>query len=87
MPDPILPLWFKQRQARLEPAGENSYKVVAPQAPEASIGIRPAENGRWSAFLRTTADGADSQATAPEFENPGAAWEAAFEFYRQQIIY
>jgi hypothetical protein len=87
MPDPILPFWFKQRQAKLEPAGDNRYKVVAPQAAEAFIGIRQADKGRWSAFLRTAADGADVLATEPEFQQPGPAWEAAFELYRQHIIY
>jgi hypothetical protein len=86
MPDPILPFWFKQRQAKLEPAGENTYKVVAPQAPETFIGIRQAE-ARWSAFLRTAVAGPDVLLTEPEFEHPGAAWDAAFEFYRQHIIY
>jgi len=87
MPDPVLPFWFKQRQAKLESAGENTYKVVAPQAAEAFIGIRKAENGRWSAFLRTAADGADALTTEPEFEYPGPTWEAAFELYRQHVIY
>jgi len=28
---PILPFWFKQRQGKLEAAGENTFKAVAPQ--------------------------------------------------------
>lgn len=87
MPDPTLPFWFKQRQAKLEPAGENKYKVVAPQAAEAYIGIRQADAGHWSAFLRNTADGDEVLATEPTFLHPGAAWEAAFELYRQHVIY
>lgn len=87
MPEPIQPFWFKQRQAKLEPAGENTYKATAPQAADAFIGIRQADNGRWSAFLRTATEGPDLLVTEPEFENPGAAWEGAFELYRQHVIY
>jgi hypothetical protein len=87
MPDPIQPFWFKQRQAKLEPAGENTYKVTAPNAAEAFISIRPGDNGHWSALLRTSADGPDVAVTPPEFADTGAAWEAAFELYRGHLIY
>lgn len=87
MPDPILPFWFKQRQAKLEPAGSNQYRITAPNAAEAFVGIRQADNGRWAAFLRTTAEGEDALTTEAEFPGMDAAWEAAFELYRQHVIY
>ncbi|HXG12694.1 MAG TPA: hypothetical protein VNK04_23250 [Gemmataceae bacterium] len=83
---PTLPSWFKYRQGKAEPAGENTCRLTAPNQQDAFISIRPAENGRWSAALRTTADGPDLAATAPEFDNPADAWAAAFELYRREIL-
>jgi hypothetical protein len=80
--EPIAPQWFKQRQGKLEPAGTDTYRLTAPNAREAFISIRRAENGRWSAALRLRADGADVADTEPEFERPEDGWRAAFELYR-----
>ncbi len=82
----VLPSWFKQRQGKAEPAGENTYRLTAPQQGEAFISIRPGDGGHWSAALRLSADGPDVASTAPEFEMPGNAWEAAFELYRTTVI-
>ena len=86
MTEPILPFWFKQRQAKLEPAGENTFKAVAPQQGDAYLLIRRGENGFWSAVVRLKADGEDVAATPAEHETPGAAWDAAFELYRRLAI-
>ena len=87
MSEPILPYWFKQRQAKLEPAGDQLYKVTAPNAPEVFVGVRPGANGCWTAYLKTAADAADTLAADTDFPGPQAAWEAAFELYRRHIIY
>ena len=84
--EPILPFWFKQRQAKAEPAGENIYKVTAPQQAEAYIRIRSGSDGHWAAAVSRTADGADVAATAAEFRTIGEAWDAAFELYRRNFI-
>jgi hypothetical protein len=83
---PTLPSWFKYRQGKAEPAGENTYRLTAPNQQEAFICIRSAENGRWSAALRLAADGPDAATTAPEFDNEADAWQAAFELYRQEVL-
>jgi hypothetical protein len=84
---PILPFWFKQRQCKAEPAGsENMLKVSAPNLGEAFLRIEPADNGRWRAALRMAADGADVQATGADFPGPQAAWDVAFELFRQTVI-
>lgn len=84
---PIYPFWFKQRQCKAEPAGnDNTLKVSGPNLGEAFIGIAPGENGQWRAFLRSGADGSETAATEPEFTNPTDAWEAAFELYRTGAI-
>ncbi len=83
---PIVPMWFKQRQGKLEAAGENTFKAVAPQQGEAFLSIRQGDNGKWSAAVRATADGPEVASTLAEHATPVLAWEAAFELYRQSVI-
>lgn len=84
---PIFPFWFKQRQCKAEPAGDdNTLKVSGPNLGEAFIGIAQSDNNRWRAFLRSSADGSDAASTEPELDNPTDAWEAAFELFRTNAI-
>jgi hypothetical protein len=84
---PIYPFWFKQRQCKAEPAGDdNTLKVSGPNLGEAFLGIRRGENNHWRAVMRLTADGPEVAASEPEFDNPVDAWEAAFELYRTTVI-
>ena len=84
---PIPPLWFKQRQCKAEPAGsDHELKLTGPNLGEAWISARLADNGRWQAALRLSADGADVAVTEPEIEDEQDAWMAAFELYRTHII-
>jgi hypothetical protein len=82
----VPPFWFKQRQGKAEPAGENTFKLTAPNQGEAFIRIQPGEGGRWSAAVQLAADGPDLAATKAEFDRPGNAWDAAFELYRTALI-
>lgn len=82
----VTPFWFKQRQAKAEEVGPDLYKLSGPNLKEAFVGIRRADNGRWQAFLRTSADGEDLSATDAILETPYDAWEAAFEIYRNHMI-
>ena len=41
---PTPPFWFHQRQAKLEAAGSDVYRVTAPNAPEAFIGLLQGKN-------------------------------------------
>lgn len=86
MSELIVPSWFKGRQAKAEPAGENLYRLSGPNLPEAFIGLRKGENGLWTAFLRRSADGPELAVTAPEFTRTYEAWEAAFELFRTYCI-
>jgi hypothetical protein len=81
-----IPAWFKYRQGKAEPAGENCYKLSAPVSDPAFIRIRPV-NGKWQATVADTADGPDLQATAPTIDKAHDAWLAAFELYRTVRIY
>lgn len=83
---PSPPSWFKGRQGTAEPAGENLYRLTAPNVSEAYIGIRLGSTGAWSGFFRRSADSPDEAVTAAEFENSQDAWQAAFELYRRHMI-
>jgi hypothetical protein len=83
--EPILPFWFKQRQCKAEPGGDNVLRVSGPNLGEAFLAIRP-EGGRWRAAIRSKADGPDLASTEPEMATPEEAWEAAFELYRTHFI-
>jgi hypothetical protein len=85
MSQPVPPFWFKQRQAKLEPAGENTFRITAPNSAEAFLSIRHSD-GRWAGVLRTTAAGPDVATTPPQFAMPSDAWGAAFELYRRQFV-
>jgi hypothetical protein len=83
---PILPLWFKQRQCKAEPAGENTLRVSGPNLGEAFLNIRRDGNGLWRAALRQTADGPGVAQTEAEIPTEQDAWRAAFEVYRNHVI-
>jgi hypothetical protein len=86
MQQPVPPSWFKQRQGKIEPAGDSIVKLTAPNVEASFIGIRSVEGGRWSAALMKSAGGPDVVATGPHFTTQGDAWGAAFELYRTQIL-
>ena len=48
-----LPSWFKYRQGKTEPAGENILKLFGPNMNEAYIGVRPADAGRRHSIARS----------------------------------
>jgi hypothetical protein len=82
-----LPYWFPQRQGKAEEAGPDTYRLTAPNLPEAFISIhQQAENGRWSAALRLSAQGPEVERTEPVFATVYDAWEGAFELYRKHVV-
>jgi hypothetical protein len=84
---PIIPTWFKGRQCKAEPAGnDHTRKVTGPNLGEAYLFIAPAEGGRWRAGLRMQADGPDVALTEHTYDNPKIAWDVAFELYRTHVI-
>jgi hypothetical protein len=83
----VVPSWFKYRQGNAEPAGEHVYRLTAPNQEEAFLRVYQTDRGRWQAALRTTQDGPDLAVSAGTFELPTDAWDAAFELYRNHILY
>jgi hypothetical protein len=84
--EPILPTWFKYRQGKAEPAGENVLKLTAPNLPEAFVAIRATGQGGYQGAYRKAADGPDVVVTTNEYDSTGDAWGAAFELYRNIIV-
>lgn len=85
--EPITPFWFKQRQCKLEPAGsDNVRKASGPNLAEAYLQVEPGAAGRWTAALKQTADGPAVATAEAEYPSARAAWDVAFELYRQYVI-
>jgi hypothetical protein len=82
-----VPSWVKGRQAKVDPAGRGMYRVTGPNLSEMVLGVRMTEDLRWQGFLRTTADGPDIAAATSTQSNARDALFAAFELYREQMIY
>lgn len=81
----VLPTWFKGRQGKTEPAGENMLRLTGPNLVEGVIGIRP-EGAGWKAFVRARPDGEDVGAAAVPLVHPNEAWGAAFELFRNHFV-
>jgi hypothetical protein len=86
MPPPVPPAWFPQRQGKMEPVGENAFRLTAPNQGEAFIFIQKGDNGLWSAGLKTTADGPVVAQSEHLWDRPEDAWGAAFEIYRKELV-
>jgi hypothetical protein len=82
-----VPSWVKGRQAKVEPAGQGIYRVSGPNLPEAFVGVRMTDDLRWQGFLRSTADGPEIAVATSTQPNARDALFAAFELYREQMIY
>ena len=83
---PILPFWFKQRQAKAEAAGTDTLRLTAPNQQEAYISIRQDAEGRWGAALRLAADGPEVAVTTTTYGTAQEAWDAALELYRSELV-
>jgi hypothetical protein len=83
---PVPPFWFQQRQGKMEPVQPNLFRLTAPNQGEAFAFVERADNGLWSAGLKTAADGAAIATSGPIWENEADAWSAAFELYRNEIV-
>jgi hypothetical protein len=82
----IRPFWFNMRQGKAEPAGDNVYRLTAPNLPESYISIRAAGDKQWAGVLRSVLDGPDVAVTEKSYGNPVDAWYAAFELYRNHLV-
>lgn len=84
--EPVPPFWFRQRQGKMEAAGENTYKLTAPNLPEARIQISAATDGGWIGAVLEGANGPELERTRSTYADAQEAWQAAFELYRVNIV-
>jgi hypothetical protein len=84
--DPTFPFWFKQRQAKAEAAGPDTYRLTAPNLRDAFISVREDSEGRWGAALRLAADTPEVASTTTAYATRSDAWDAAFELYRRGLV-
>jgi hypothetical protein len=82
-----IPAWVKQRQAKVEPLGQGIYRVTGPNLPEAIVGVRMKDDLRWQGYLKAKEDGPEIAAGASTQSNARDALFAAFELYREHMIY
>ncbi len=83
----VVPMWFKQRQAIAEQAGENMLRLTGPNLAEGFILIRQEpDRNQWTAALRLARHGPDVAIARAAASRPYEAWEAAFELYRSHIV-
>jgi hypothetical protein len=82
-----LPFWIKQRQATVEAVGQGEYRVSGPNLPEAVIGVKMTDALRWQGYLRANADAPDHAAVTATQGTARDALHAAFELYREHMIY
>jgi hypothetical protein len=83
---PTLPYWFKMRQGKAEPAGDNVYRLTAPNLAEAFIAVRPEGESRWTPLVRSAVDGPERAVGAKTYDSIFDAWYAAFELYRNTVV-
>jgi hypothetical protein len=79
------PFWFKMRQGKAESAGDNVYRLTAPNLPETFISVR-SEGSAWTAVVRSSADGPEVATGEKSYDNLPDAWSAAFELYRTALV-
>lgn len=87
---PPLPFWMAQRQVKSEPLNDHTLRLVGPNLPTCDVTVLPLPVGPgWRVVVaRLEADGARTTLMQTEtgFHSPEAAWQAAFELYRQRVI-
>jgi len=84
--NPIPPFWFKQRQCKLEPAGDDgkTFRVTAPNFGEAYLSVGPASPGGWRGSLRLQPGG--PELAAADAASAQEAWGRTFELLRTRVL-
>ncbi len=86
---PTPPFWVLQRQVKIEPVGEETLRLTAPNLPAYELGVKWSEVG-WVGALSRPPTGEGPRVLLAESDRPlpsaELAWDAAFELYRQHVI-
>jgi hypothetical protein len=87
---PPLPFWMLQRQIKAESVNDSSLRLAGPNLPTCDISLIPVSVGPgWRLTIaKIGAEGERSTVLQTEiaFISVEAAWQTAFELYRQHVI-
>lgn len=84
-----LPFWMMQRQIKSESVDDNTIRLTGPILPICEISVLPVSVGPG---YRIAIDRVTEESKTPvvqtevPFDSETAAWQAAFELYRQHVI-
>jgi len=85
---PALPFWMRQRQIKVEPLGETTLRLSTPNLPVHEVSLKD-QGTQWrSEVFRLPAEGQRELLAERVFEasRHEAAWENAFELFRQAVV-
>jgi hypothetical protein len=83
-----MPFWMRQRQIKAEPLGESTLRLSTPNLPVHEVTLE-VQGMHWrSEVFRLPAEGQRESLAERVFEasRREAAWENAFELFRQAVI-
>ena len=87
---PLIPFWMRQRQIKIEPVNESSVALKAPNLPSHELALQPTEDEPgYTAAVYCLPSGGERYLVAEKpsgLSDPPAAWQFAFELFRQKVI-
>lgn len=87
---PPLPFWMLQRQIKAESVSDSTLRLVGPNLPTCEVTLIPVSKGPgWRVIVAkvgTEGERTTLVQTEIAFENRDAAWQSAYELYRQHVI-
>jgi hypothetical protein len=88
MASPTLPFWMLQRQIVAESVNDHTVRLTGPILPPCEVTVAPRAEGGFRLVVERCGESGKTLVAEAESTQPAAdaAWQAAFEIYRQQII-
>lgn len=89
MASPTLPFWMLQRQIVSESVNDQTVRLSGPVLPTCEVTVAPrAEGGGYRLVVERSGESGKSLVAEAESTQAAAdaAWQSAFEIYRQHII-
>lgn len=87
---PSVPFWMRQRQIKLEPIDDAAVALKAPNLPAHELRLRKDNGDGYTVALYSQAVGTTEKLLLAErpsgLDQLPAAWQYAFEFFRQKVI-
>lgn len=87
---PPLPFWMQQRQLKAESVNDSTLRLSGPNLPTHEITLIPVSMGPgWRVTIHKIGSENERSTvlqTEVSFASNEAAWQTAFELYRQHVI-